>query len=83
MRINVKALLSKSLGFMRIKRVYLKCLKDNWQTSIALLITHNHPGEIKSRLVFVLITCDFMSDIFLIPPERLRFRRKSSQRRTQ
>jgi len=56
---------------MRIKPSSLKCLLDNWQTRIALLTTHNYPGEIKSRLVFVLIMCDFISDIFLIPPERL------------
>jgi len=41
------------------------------QTSIALLTTHNYLGEIKSRLVFVLITWDFIADVFLPPPERL------------
>jgi len=51
-----------------MKRSYLKSLKDNLQTSVALLTTHNYLEKIKSSLVFVLIPSDLISDIFLLPP---------------
>jgi len=73
MRINAKALAKLGVGIIYgMRKSYIKSLKDNWQRSVALLTTQKYPKKIKSRLVLVLIPSDFISDIFLLPPERLR-----------